>query len=99
MWERAKVRISTEPFGSTVRPRNSKARRVLRSSPTLHPWYLLWLLPFAAAALSPGWLVLCLTVVLAYTGSGSDVPWAVRCLEYGIPLAVAVVHRFRRRDV
>lgn len=57
-------------------------------SPTVHPWYLLWVLPFAAAYRSWGWLLLAATVPLAYCGGTGDVPWAVRWLEYAPPLAV-----------
>ncbi len=61
---------------------------VLLLSPTLHPWYLLWVLPWAAARLSWGWLVLAGTVVLAYTGRGQDVSVAIKCMEY-LPAVVA----------
>lgn len=37
-------------------------------SPTLHPWYLLWILPLAALARSRAWIVLTATVFLAYAG-------------------------------
>lgn len=37
-------------------------------SPTLHPWYLLWVLPFACLTLSRGWLLFSGTVFLAYAG-------------------------------
>jgi hypothetical protein len=63
---------------------------VLLLAPTVHPWYVLWLLPFAAARLSWGWLLLGATVPLAYFVRGDDVPWAVRCVEYLPPLAVMV---------
>lgn len=50
--------------------------------PTFHPWYMLWVLPLAAAYLSPGFLYLGLALPLAYTGSEHDVSWLVRCVEY-----------------
>jgi hypothetical protein len=64
-------------------------------SPTIHPWYLLWVLPWAAACASPAWLVLCSTVVLAYAGGTGDVPCTVRALEFLPPLAVALWGRRR----
>ena len=70
---------------------------VLLLSPTLHPWYLLWLLPFAAACLSWPWLFLAALVPLSYWGAGAEVPWPVRCAEYLPPLAVAVWLAWRKR--
>lgn len=37
-------------------------------SPTLHPWYLLWVLPFAALRGSPSWILWTGTIFLAYAG-------------------------------
>ncbi len=37
-------------------------------SPTLHPWYVLWILPFACLFESRAWLALSGTVFLAYAG-------------------------------
>ncbi len=39
-------------------------------SPTVHPWYVLWLLPFAALRRSPPWIALSGLVFLAYWGLG-----------------------------
>jgi hypothetical protein len=39
---------------------------LLLVSPTLHPWYLLWILPFAARARSPAWLWLASAAPLSY---------------------------------
>ena len=63
---------------------------VLLLSPILHPWYLLWVLPFAVAFLSPGWLLLSLLVPLSYIGSESGVPWSVRCIEFLPSIALMV---------
>jgi len=63
---------------------------VLLLSPTVHPWYVLWVLPFAAACLSPGWLLFGLLVPLAYVEVGGELPWAVKCVEYLPPLALMV---------
>ncbi len=39
---------------------------VILFSATVYPWYLLWVLPWAAAALHPGWLLLTATIQLSY---------------------------------
>ncbi|NIM01909.1 MAG: DUF2029 domain-containing protein [Acidobacteria bacterium] len=68
---------------------------VLLLVPTLHPWYVLWVLPFAAAYRSVFWLCFAGLVPLAYVGGASDVPWLVRSIEYGLPLLTAILcHRF-----
>jgi len=63
---------------------------VLLLAPTLHPWYVLWVLPFAAALLSRGWLLLAALVPLAYLGGEGDVPWWVRCVEFAPALCLMV---------
>jgi hypothetical protein len=63
--------------------------------PTVHPWYFLWVLPFAAALASPGWLLLGVTVSLAYAGAGENVAWWLRAVEYGIPLLWIFPEAFR----
>jgi hypothetical protein len=61
---------------------------VLVLSPTLHPWYVLWVLPFAAAYLSWGWLAFAALVPLSYLGGGGQaVPGWVLGVEYA-PLAL-----------
>jgi hypothetical protein len=37
-------------------------------SPTIHPWYVLWVLPFACLYRGTGWIVFTGTVFLAYAG-------------------------------
>ncbi|MBD3866789.1 MAG: hypothetical protein IFK94_01585 [Acidobacteria bacterium] len=64
--------------------------------PTVHPWYLLWVLPFAAACCSPGWILLGGMISLSYWGAGGDVIWPVRILEYGVPLVLIVPEAFKR---
>lgn len=72
-------------------------------SPTAHPWYLLWCLPFLAlhperrALFLPG-LALSLTTVLSYypfwttpPGVPWDLPLGLRLAEYLPPLAVAII--------
>lgn len=68
---------------------------VLLLSPTLHPWYLLWVLPYAALLSSPFWLTFSATVHLAYLAPGGDVPWALRVVEYAVPVGVALLVRRR----
>ena len=37
-------------------------------SPTVHPWYLLWVLPLACLSESRGWILMTGTVFLSYAG-------------------------------
>jgi hypothetical protein len=72
---------------------------VLLLAPTLHPWYVLWVLPFAAAFRSRGWLLFAALVPLAYAGGAADVPWTVRAIEYLPPLGLLLWDAFSRRRV
>jgi hypothetical protein len=70
-------------------------------SPTLHPWYLLWALPFAAVRREPAFLYLSsvapLSYVLLYPVPGVS-PQAVRAIElapFAILLAGTLVRRWR----
>jgi len=72
---------------------------VLLLAPTVHPWYVLWILPFAVAELSWPWLVFAALVPLAYTAQGGDVAWPVRCLEYGPVLGLLLRDAWARRVV
>ncbi len=70
-------------------------------APTLHPWYLLWLLPLLTFALAPAWILLSGTVVLSYVdlAAGRDAlqgPSLMAWLEYAPALALAVVLARRR---
>lgn len=69
---------------------------VLLLSPTLHPWYLLWVLPFAAVFLSRGFLLLAALAPLSYLGGAGDVPWSVRLVEFVPPLACLLWDGLRR---
>jgi hypothetical protein len=59
-------------------------------SPTVHPWYLLWVAPFLALFPNPAWLYLEAGIALSYHaaylaspgGHWQEVPW-VKMLEYG----------------
>jgi len=80
---------------------------LLLLSPTLHPWYLLWLLPWLCLFPSSAWILLSGLVVLAYADAGAagraaePSAW-VAWLEYG-PFYLALVleilgTRVRSRD-
>ena len=70
-------------------------------SPTLHPWYLLWLVPFLALHTSPAWLAFTGLVMLSYHvligysvgGVWEESLW-VRGVEYG---GLAVIWLIDRR--
>ena len=66
-------------------------------SPTVHPWYVLWVLPFAAAYASWPWLAFGAAVFLAYVGGGSGppawVPWAEYGVLFGLGAAAALARR------
>ncbi len=63
---------------------------ILLLTPTLHPWYLLWIAPLLAVFPHPAWLFLEASVALSYHASylattgepWQEVPW-VKLLEYG----------------
>mgnify|MGYP002639306023 CR=1 FL=1 len=64
-------------------------------SPTVHPWYLLWVLPFAVLLESRGWWLLAGTTLIAYEvqiGSRAAGMWepndAARWLVYAAPLVL-----------
>jgi hypothetical protein len=63
---------------------------LLVASPTLHPWYLLWVLPFAAKRREPAFLYLCTAAPISYGllhPLAGWTPLAIRFVEYG-PFAV-----------
>lgn len=53
---------------------------VILLAPTLHPWYVLWVLPLAAAQRAAGWLLLAALVPLQYVAGAGEVPWSLRLL-------------------
>ena len=69
---------------------------LLLLSPTVHPWYLLWVLPLAAALSAWPWLLLAALVPLAYATGATDVPWALRGIEYLAPALLALMLARRR---
>ena len=66
-------------------------------APTLHPWYVLWVLPLAAAAapMAGGWLLLAALVPLQYLEREGDVAWALRLAILVPPLAWMVADSWR----
>jgi hypothetical protein len=89
----------------------SRATRAVLGSglllgPVLHPWYLGWILALESRAPSLPWVLLSLTAtlnygVLAVPGEGRDfhLPLPGRWVEYGIPLALALLLGWRSRSV
>jgi Glycosyltransferase family 87 len=71
---------------------------LLLASPTLQPWYLLWILPFAARRREPAFLYLSFAVPMSYALL-YPVPWLparlVSLLEYGPFLLLLGVTLFR----
>lgn len=67
-------------------------------SPTLHPWYVLWVLPFAALRGVRGWILLTGTALLGYwhhdhflaTGTWPQPAW-LSALTWGPPLLLLIL--------
>jgi alpha-1,6-mannosyltransferase len=73
--------------------------RLLILSPTVYPWYLLWVLPWAALTAEPVWLLASATILLSYLTRFADLavfPW-LWLLVWGPPAALlAARYAFRR---
>jgi hypothetical protein len=93
-----------------VRRREAAAatRTALRAgfllSPVAHPWYLAWVLALEPLEPSAPWLLLSLTAMLSYgvlatppEGGRFHLPLLWRCVEYGVPLLVAIAFAARSR--
>ncbi|MFQ5536130.1 MAG: hypothetical protein ACE5GJ_01640 [Gemmatimonadota bacterium] len=70
----------------------------LLMSPTLHPWYVLWILPFAALRLSRPWILMTGLAFLGYYGYGAysqggiwDQPAWIRLLMWAPVLALLLL--------
>jgi hypothetical protein len=75
---------------------------LLLASPTLHPWYLLWILPFAARRREPAFLYLSFAAPLAYAllYPVGWLPWRlVYTLEYAPFAALVGMNWIRRRPL
>jgi len=74
-------------------------------SPTVQPWYLLWILPFLCIIRQPGWMAWSATIFLAYwildgyarTGTWQESNW-VKCLEYGLAAIIAAATRLGNNE-
>lgn len=91
LWDRRPVAGTGALFGTA-----------LVASATVYPWYLLWVLPWAALARQPAWLLASALAPLAYLaalpgGAGGDpFPW-VWLSVWGPPaVACLIFPRFRR---
>jgi hypothetical protein len=87
--EIARLAVAVAAFGwalaQSFRPRLDAAHEArlvfggaLLLAPTLHPWYVLWVLPLAACHAAGGWLIFGALVPLQYLAQGGDVPWPIR---------------------
>ncbi len=81
-----------------VRATGASIALLLLVSPVLHPWYLLWVLPFAALARSAAFLYLCsaapLAYALLYPTPYFSAP-VILLLEYG-PFAALLIREILR---
>ncbi|MGE3164568.1 MAG: hypothetical protein AB7O52_06665 [Planctomycetota bacterium] len=72
-------------------------------TPTLHPWYLLWLLPVSIVVCSPPWYLMTITILASYVAQVAwrehhiwiDSAW-VRALEFGPVAAWLIVEATSR---
>jgi hypothetical protein len=73
---------------------------LLVCSPTVYPWYLLWVLPWAALAGGAAWIVAAVTAPLLYLPALLGVPlWPWVLLATWLPVAVVWVgERWRTRS-
>lgn len=65
---------------------------VLVLQPTLHPWYLIWILPWMAVRPSPAWIALSGLIAFSYV----DAPW-VRWVEFVPFYGLLAFGAWRRR--
>jgi hypothetical protein len=76
---------------------------LLLFAPTFHPWYGLWVLPFAAARRNPAFLWLASAAPLAYgllypiTGLSPAAILAIEYVPFAVMLVAAPIFRRRRR--
>ena len=76
---------------------------LLLLSPTLHPWYLLWILPFAALRREPAFLYLSFAVPVSYallyplSGVSRGIVYAIEFLPFAVLLVMTLARRQRPR--
>ncbi len=66
---------------------------------SVHPWYVLWMVPFLCVTPSPAWLYFCGAVVLSYTWylvQPARLPWWAWLGEYGPLYALLAAGAWRR---
>jgi hypothetical protein len=82
-----------------VRAAGASLGAFLLASPVLHPWYLLWVLPFAALYRNAAFLYLSVAVVFGYALLHPVAPFSpglVLALEYGPFAVLLALDLFRR---
>jgi hypothetical protein len=85
-------------IGDPVRAAGASLGLFLLLSPVLHPWYVLWIFPFAALFRHAAFLYLSTVIVFGYALSYPVAPFSpgvVLALEYG-PFAYLLVRRAPR---
>ena len=86
-------------IGDPVRASGVSIALLLLMSPVLHPWYVLWVLPFAALRRDPAFLYLAAAVPFGYALLHPVAPFSppvVLFLEYAPFAAILVLSRFGR---
>jgi alpha-1,6-mannosyltransferase len=71
-------------------------------SPTVHPWYVLWIVPFAATDVSLPWLLFTGLVPFSYLSlraADGRVPMDVLAMEWGLPAVLGIALLMRKRAV
>ncbi len=71
--------------------------RLLLCAATLYPWYLLWVLPWAALVRHPAWLALSGTVLLSYLAEAGVPLWPWVHLAIWGPFFVLLTVGWRRK--
>jgi len=72
--------------------------RLLLCSATVYPWYLFWVLPWAALALHPAWLALSALILLSYLAPALGMaPWPWIWLAVWGPFFLLLVATWKRR--
>lgn len=77
---------------------------LLLLSPSVHPWYVVWLVPLICFEFRPAWLIYCCTIFISYVAKVSQLQtgqwvdhWYVELIEYA-PVYVLLWLHIRQRD-